>query len=249
VTGGATGGIEGAILGGAVEAVVRAIPGTHGGASRDERLHATLGAALNAPSQFRPVDLTADSLNRLGTRSALGIFMGLVTAVVVAVATYSAVSYSTKLAYDAAPLCGSVPATDCRAQQTAVVTAYRGAHASYDTMYCDLAMSRADGSGITVHLLAFNLCGDNPIGQEMTLVYWRGSVVAVIAPGVSDPHDREPQETQQTPGYNLRAGAILTGVCGAAWLLFAGVAVAELNAWRKRRSLLLASARAAGYVT
>jgi hypothetical protein len=173
---------------------------------------------------------------------ALGIFMGLVTAVVVAVATYSAVSYSTKLAYDAAPLCGSVPATDCRSQRTAVVTAYRGAQASYDTMYCDLAMSRADGSGITVRLLAFNLCRGTPKGQEVTLESWRGSVVAVIAPGV-----RDPQETEKNPEYNWRAGAILTGVSSVLWLLFGSVSLAELIGRHKRRSLLRASAQTAAY--
>jgi hypothetical protein len=82
----------------------------------------------------------------------------------------------------------------------------------------------------------------------MTLEYWRGSVVAVIAPGVSDPLDREPQETPLTPGYNWRAGAILTGLFTVLWLAFGAVALAELSRWRKRRSLLQASARAAGYL-
>jgi hypothetical protein len=175
--------------------------------------------------------------------------MGTATAILLAVATFAFISFSTRQAYKAAALCGSVPAADCRSQQTAVVTAYRGAHASYDTMYCDLAMTTADGSSLTVHLLAYNLCGDNPSGQEMTLEYWRGAVVAVIAPGVNDPHDREPQETQQTPGYNLRAGAILTGLASVLWLLFGSVSLAEVIRWRKRRSLLLASAGANGYIT
>jgi hypothetical protein len=174
--------------------------------------------------------------------------MGTATAILLAVATFAFISFSTRQAYKAAALCGSVPAADCRSQQTAVVTAYRGAHASFDIMYCDLTMSKTDGSSITVHLLAFNLCGDNPSGQEMTLEYWRGSVVAIIAPGVSDPHDRAPQETQATPGYNWRAGAILTGMCSLLWLSFGGVSLAELIRWRKRRSLLQASARAAGHL-
>jgi hypothetical protein len=248
VTGGATGGIEGAILGGAVDAVIHAVARNRRAASADQTLYSMLTAAHDSPAQVRPVDLTADSLNRLGTRWALGTFMGLVTVFVLAVAIYWGISYSTKLAYNAAPLCGSVPATDCRSPQAAVVTAYRGAHESYDAMYCDLTMSKADGSSITVHLLAFNLCGDNPMGQEMTLEYWRGSVVAVTAPGVSDPHDREPQETHATPVYNVRAGAILTGVSSVLWLAFGSVTLAELNRWRKRRSLLQASAGAAGYL-
>jgi hypothetical protein len=248
VTGGATGGIEGAIFGGAVDAVVHAVARNHRSASADQSLHSILTAAIHAPGQVQPVDLTTDSLNRIGTRLALGIFMGFVTTLVLAAAIYCAVSYSTKLAYDAAPLCGSVAAADCRSRQAAVVTAFRGAHESFDTMYCDLTMSKADGASLTVHLLAFNLCGDNPVGQEMTLEYWRGSVVAVIAPGVSDPLDREPQETPLTPGYNWRAGAILTGLFTVLWLAFGAVALAELSRWRKRRSLLQASARAAGYL-
>jgi hypothetical protein len=246
--GGATGGIEGAILGGAVDAAINAGGRKHRAASRDQTLYSTLTAALHAPSHVRPVDLTASSLNTTGTRWLIGIVMGSATAILVALATFAFIGFSTKQAYEAAALCGSVPATDCRSQQTAVVTAYRGAHDSYETMYCDLTMSKTDGSSITVHLLAFNLCSDAPMGQEMTLEYWRGSVVAVIAPGVSDPHDRAPQETQATPGYNWRAGAILTGICSLLWLSFGGVSLAELIRWRKRRSLLQRSARAAGYL-
>jgi hypothetical protein len=248
VTGGATGGIEGAILGGAVDAVIDAVARNRRAASADQTLYSMLTAALHSPAQVWPVDLTVGSLNRLETRWALGIFMGLVTVFVLAVAIYWGISYSTKLAYDAAPLCGSVPAMDCRSRQAAVVTAYRGAHESYDTMYCDLTMSKADGSSISVHLLAFNLCGDNPKGQEMILEYWRGSVVAVTAPGVTAPHDRQPWETDKNPRYNWRVGAILTGLASVLWLAFGGVTLAELNSWRKRRSLLQASARAAGYL-
>jgi hypothetical protein len=249
VTGGATGGIEGAILGGAIDTATRAVAGMRRVGPRDETLHATLSAALKAPNQVRPIDLTVESLNRVGTRWLIGIWMSLMTAVLLAVASYAVVSFWTNQAYQAAALCGSVPVPDCRSRQTAVVTAYHGAHESYASMYCDLTMKKPDGSSATVHLLAYNLCGDNPTGQGMTLEYWRGSVVAVIAPGVSKPHDREAQETEKTPAYNWRAGAFLTGAVSLLWLLFGSISLAEVIRWRKRRSLLQASARAAGYLS
>jgi len=248
-TGGATGGIEGAILGGAVDAAITAAGRSLRAAPREQKLYSTLTEALHGTSQVLPVDLTAGSLNTLGSRLLLGIVIGTVTAALLGVATYALVSLWTKQAYEAAPVCGPVPALDCRTQQRGVVTAYRGAHESYDTMYCDLAMNKADGSKVSVHLLAFNLCGDNPRGQEVMLEYWRGAVVAVIASGVADPHDRGPQETDKNPAYNWRAGAILTGACSLLWLLFGSVSLAGLIGWHKRRSLLRASARTAGYLS
>jgi hypothetical protein len=241
-TGGATGGIEGAIIGAAVDAAINAAAPNHRAASLDQRLYSTLTAALQAPSTVRPVDLTADSLNTLGSRLLIGIWMSIITAVLLAVAIFAFVSYTAKQAYEAAPLCRSATGSECRMHQGAVVTDYRGAHDSYETMYCDLSMSTADGSSVTVRLLAFNLCRGTPKGQEMTLESWRGSVVAVIAPGV-----RDPQETEKNPEYNGRAGAILTGVSSLLWLLFGSVSLAELIGWHKRRSLLRASAQTAAY--
>lgn len=56
--GGATEGIAGAVIGLAVDAAVKGAVGTRGIASRDKKLYTTFVAALRAPGQAQPVDLT-----------------------------------------------------------------------------------------------------------------------------------------------------------------------------------------------
>jgi hypothetical protein len=239
--GGVTGGVVGAIVGVAVDAAIKGAVGDRGVASRDQRLYSTIVAAQRAPGQVRPVDLTLDS----GSRLLIGGFMGLITAVVIALGVFALVSYQAKQAYEAAPLCGSVPSPDCRLRQPAAVTAYRGA--SGQDAYCDLFLSKADGSTVEADLHTFNLCAQNLRGKQVSLEYWRRSLTAVIPPGA--PAQVIPtEETADNPEYNWRFGAVMAGLCGVIWVIFAGLSVGELIGWVKRRSLLRASAYSAGYL-
>jgi hypothetical protein len=244
--GGATEGIAGAVIGLAVDAAMKGAVGTRGSASRDEKLHATLVAALHAPGQVRPVDLTAGSFNTAGGRWLIGGIIGVFTALFVASVIFALVSYQAKQAYEAAPLCGSVAGPDCRERQPAVVASYRGA--SGKDAYCDLVLKAADGSTVKAELHAFQLCAHDPRGQQMDLEYWRRSLTGVLphgAPGQVIPIE----ETADSPEYNWRFGAIMVGILGLLWMLFGSLSLVIVIGWVKRRSLLRASAHAAGYLT
>jgi hypothetical protein len=82
----------------------------------------------------------------------------------------------------------------------------------------------------------------------MFLEYWRRSLTAVIPPG--GPAQGIPtEETADNPGYNWRFGAIMTGVLGLIWVIFGSFSLVVVIGWLKRRSLLRASAYAAGYLS
>jgi hypothetical protein len=243
--GGATGGIAGAVIDLAVEAAMKCAVGTHGIASRDERLHATLVAALRAPGQIRPVDLTAGSLNTPGGRWLIGAIVGVVSAFLAAAGVFAVVNYQATKAYEAAPVCGSVAVPDCRLLQPAIVTAYRGAGGK--NAYCDLFLTTADGSNVEADLHTFNLCARDPRGQQMLLEHWRGKLSGVIPPGA--PTRVVPtEETGDNPEYNWRFGAVMVGILGLLWALFGSLSLVVVIGWVKRRSLLRASAYAAGYL-
>jgi hypothetical protein len=246
VAGGATAGIEGAVIGLAVDAAMKGAVGTRGIASRDQKLYSTFLAAQRAPGQVRPVDLTAGSLNTAGGRWLIGGFMGVISALLLTLGIFALVNYQAKQAYEAAPLCGAVPGPDCRLLQPAIVTAYRGANGK--NAYCDVFVSRDDGSTVEADLHTFSLCAHDPRGQQMFLEYWRRSLTAVIPPG--GPAQGIPtEETADNPGYNWRFGAIMTGVLGLIWVIFGSFSLVVVIGWLKRRSLLRASAYAAGYLS
>ena len=241
VAGGATGGIGGAIVGAALDAAIQGAVGTRGVASRDQKLYSTIVAAQRAPDQVRPVDLTLDS----GSRLLIGGFMGALTAALLAAGVFALISYQSKQAYDAAPLCRSVPSPDCRLREPAVVTAYRGA--SGKGAYCDLFLDKADGSTAVADLHTFSLCAHDPRGQQMLLEYWHRSLTAVIPAGA--PAQVEPtEETADNPEYNWRFGYVMAGGVGLIWLIFGGICLVVVIGWYRRRSILRASAHAAGYL-
>jgi hypothetical protein len=239
---GVTGGVAGAIVGVAVDTAIKGAAGTRGIASRDQKLYSTLVAAQRTPSQVRPVDLTLDS----GGRLIIGGFMGLITAALLALGASALVSYQARQAYEAAPLCGSVPGPDCRLLQPAVVTAYRGASGKY--AYCDLFLSLDDGATAEADLHTYSLCAYDLRGQEVSLEYWRRSITAVIPPGA--PAQVIPtEETANNPEYNWRFGAVMAGLCGLIWVIFGSISLVVVIGWLKRRSLLRASAYSAGYLS
>lgn len=243
--GGATGGVAGAVIGLAVDAAMKGAAGTGGNASRDETLHATLVAALRAPGQARPVELTAGSLNTAGGRWLIGGIVGVVSALLVAAGVFALVNYQATRAYEAALVCGSVAGPDCRLLQPAVVTAYRGAGGK--NAYCDLFLSTADGSNVVADLHTFNLCARDPRGQQMLLEHWRGRLTGVIPAGA--PTRVVPTgETGDNPEYDWRFGAVMVGILGLLWMLFGSLSLVVVIGWARRRSLLRASAHAAGYL-
>jgi hypothetical protein len=245
--GGATDGIAGAVIGLALGAAITGAVGTRGIASRDQKLHSILLATQRAPGQVRPVDLTAGSLNTSGGRWLIGGFMGVLSTLLLALAVFALVSYQAKQAYEAAPPCGSVAAgSDCRLLQPAVVTAYRGAGGK--NAYCDLFLTTTEGSRVEADLHTFNLCAHDPRGQDMLVEYWRHALTGVIPPGA--PTRVVPtEETGDNPEYNWRAGAIIAGLLGLLWVAFGSLALVVVIGWVKRRSLLRASAYAAGYLS
>ena len=171
--------------------------------------------------------------------------MGIVSALLVAAGVFALVSFQAKQAYEAAPLCGSVAGQDCRLLQPAVVTAYRGAGGK--NAYCDLSLSTADGSRVEADLHTFNLCAHDPRGQDTFLEYWRHSLTGVIPVGA--PTRVIPtEETSDNPAYNWRFGAIMAGILGLLWAIFGSLALVVAIGWLKRRSLLRASAFAAGHL-
>jgi len=87
--GGATEGIAGAVIGLAVDAAMTSAVGTRGIASRDQKLYTTLVAALRAPRQVRPVDLTAGSLNTPGGRWLIGGIVGVFSALLAAAGVFA----------------------------------------------------------------------------------------------------------------------------------------------------------------
>jgi hypothetical protein len=93
---------------------------------KDRQLHATLEAAQRPPRQVQPVDLTDESLNARGARLLIGIPMALLSTPLLASAMYAVLSYRAMPAYDAAPVCSTAPAADCRSQEPVVVTANKG---------------------------------------------------------------------------------------------------------------------------
>lgn len=215
--GGATEGIAGAILGLALGAAITGAVGTRGIASRDQKLYSILLAAQRAAGQVRPVDLTAGSLNTWGGRGLIGGFMGVLSALLLALAVFALVSYQAKQAYEAAPICGSVAGADCRLLQPAVVTAYRGTGGK--NAYCDLFLRTADGSRVEADLHTFNLCAHDPRGLDMFLEYWRHSLTGVIPAGA--PTRVIPtEETGDNPAYNWRASTIIAGLLGLLWVAF-----------------------------
>jgi len=239
---GVTGGVAGAIVGMAVDAAIKGAVGSRGVPSRDQKLYSTLVAAQRAPSQVRPVDLTLDS----GGRLIIGGFMGLLTAAILAVGLFALVSYQAKKAYDVAPLCGPVSGPDCRQLQAAVVTAYRGA--SGKNAYCDLFLSLNDGATAEADLHSYSLCADDLRGREVSLEYWHRSITAVIPPGAPG-RVIPPEETADNPEYNWRFAAVMVGILGLVWVIFGSISLVVVIGWLKRRSLLRASAYAAGYLS
>ncbi len=246
---GATGGVGGIIVSLALDAVATRGSGTGRIATKDRRLYEVLAEACKAPDSVRPVDLTPGSTGSLSTpggRLLIGLTMGIFTAIFLGLSVYAVITYQTKLAYEAAPICGSAPVPDCRLRQAAVVTGYRGGGGRSDT-WCDLTMSQGNGSTVTAHFHVFNQCVHDPRGKQMVVESWRGSLTAVILPGETGPVGPT-EETKDNPEYNWRIDAILAGVYGLVWLLFGSFALVAVRGWLKRRSLLQASARAAGYL-
>jgi len=239
---GVTGGVAGAIVGVAVDAAIKGAVGSRGVPSRDQKLYSTLVAAQRAPSQVRPVDLTLDS----GGRFIIGGFMGLVTAAFLALGVSALVSYQAKQAYEAAPLCGSGPGPDCHQLQPAVVTAYRGASGTY--AYCDLFLSLSDGATAEADLHSYSLCAHDLRGREVSIEYWHRSITAVIPPGASG-QVIPTEETAANPEYNWRFAAVMAGILGLVWVIFGSISLVVAIGWLKRRSLLRASAYAAGYLS
>lgn len=171
--------------------------------------------------------------------------MGVITALLLAVGTFAVVSDQARRAYEAAPVCSAVAGSDCRLLQPAVVTAYRGAGGKND--YCDLFLITADGANVEADLHTFNLCAQDPRGRQMLLEHWRGTLTGVIPLGA--PTRVVPtEETGDNPEYNGRASAIIAGILGLLWMLFASLFLVTVIGWLKRRSLLRASASAAGYL-
>jgi hypothetical protein len=247
--GGATGGVAGIIVSLALDAAVTRGTGTGRIPTKDRRLYAVLAEACKAPDSARPVDLTpgsTGSLSTLGGRLLIGLTLGIFTAIFLALSVFALISYQTRQAYEAAPICGSPPSPDCRLRQPGVVTAYRGGGGRQDT-WCDLTISGSDGSIVTAHFHAFNLCAQDFRGQQIVVEFWRGSLTAVTRPGVTTPVSPT-EETNNNPEYNWRAGAILAGVYCLLWLMFGSFALVSVRGWLRRRSLLQASARAAGYL-
>lgn len=239
--GGASAGIAGAIIGLAVDAAIKGAVGNRGITSSDQKLLSLFQAAQRAPGQMRPVDLTLNRVSRL----MIGAFMALLTAALVAAGVFALVNNQAKQAYEAAPLCDSVAGPDCRLVQPAVVTGYRGAGGK--NAYCDLFLSTADGSQVEADLHTFNLCSHDPRGQHMSLEYWRHSLTGVIPLGA--PSRVIPtEETGDNPEYNWRFGAIMAGILGLLWVIFGSLCLVAVVGWVKRRSLLRASAYAAGYL-
>ncbi len=247
--GGATGGAEGILVSLALDAASSVGRGTGRVATKDRRLYAVLAQACKAPNSVRPVDLTPGSTGSLSTRGGrllIGLTIGISTAIFLALSTYALISYQTRQAYEAAPICGSAPSGDCRLRQPAVVTAYRGGGGRQDT-WCDLTMNESNDSTVTAHFHAFNLCARDLRGQQMVVEFWRGSLTAVTLSDVIAPI-RPAEETNDNPEYNWRAAAILAGVYSLLWLMFGSFALVSVRGWFKRRALLQASARAAGYL-
>jgi hypothetical protein len=239
--GGASAGIAGAVIGLAVMAAIKGAVGNRGIASSDQKLLSLFQAAQRAPGQVRPVDLTLNP----GSRLMIGGFMALLTAALVGAGVFALVQYQVKQAYEAAPLCDSVTGPNCRLLQPAVVTAHRGA--SGKNAYCDLFLTTAEGSNVEADLHNFTLCAQDPRGQQMFLEYWRHSLTGVIPVGA--PTQVIPAgETGDNPEYNWRFGAVMAGILGPLWLIFGSLCLVAVIGWVKRRSLLRASAYAAGYL-
>ena len=229
---GATGGIEAAVIVAFLEKLIASAVGTDGQASLDGKLFATLTAALRAPAQFRPIDLSAGSLNTRGSRVLIALTTGIPTAALLASAVYAAISYQSLQAYEAAPICATPAVTDCRRQDPVVITSYRGTVGKDD--FCDLTLRRPDGSTVIAELLGARFCSQPLNRKAMIIESWRGSITMVIPP------DEPPAETGSSPAYNWLVGRIFTGITGLIWLLFGIVGLVEFRGWLARRALLRA---------
>lgn len=238
---GATGGIEAAVIVGALQRAINNVVGSVGSASADRKLFATLAAALDAPALVRPLDLTAGSLNTHGGRLLIALVMAISTTSFLASAVYAVISYQTLLAYDVTPICERAAAPSCRQQESAIMTSHRGI-AGKDG-FCDVTMSRRDGSTVSAELLSVGFCSQPLDARAMTIESWRRSITAVIPPG------GPAEETSGSPAYHWRLGIAFTGATGLVWLIFAIAGFFELRSWLARRALLQASAHSAGFVT
>ncbi|HEY4844385.1 MAG TPA: hypothetical protein VII89_01700 [Candidatus Dormibacteraeota bacterium] len=239
VAGGAAQGAVGAIIGVAVGAAITHAAGAGNIPAQDQRLYRALVDACKAPTTARPNDLTNAAGKPLAGRLLLVVPLSLFAVALLAAAVYAFSSFQTKQAYEAAPVCGPATIPDCRLEQTAIVTSYRSANGKY--AFCDLSMSRPDGSTVTADLHTVDICASRPEGETIVLEYWRGSTTAVIPPG------GRAQETSDNPEYNWRFGYVITGLLILLWLIFGIAAVVTLPAGFARRALLRASARSVGY--
>ena len=242
---GVSGGIAGALIGLGVDAGISALVRKRESPSRDEELYSILTAAMRTPTDVRPVDLTSGSLGTVAGRILIGSCLAIPTALLIGFSVFAFLGYQTKQAYEQAPICGTSGGSDCRLLQPAVVTSFRGAAGK--NAYCDLWLRKADGSTVEADLHTYGLCARRPLSQHMSLEYWRGSLTAVVATGVA-PADSASEETADNPEYNWRWGSIMAGICGLLFAIFGTAATAEVISWKRRRSLLQASARLAGYL-
>jgi hypothetical protein len=227
-------GVAGGLAGGAIQGAGGAIP------AQDEQLYATLADAVKAPASVRPVDLTDAAGTPLAGKLLWVVPLSLFAVALLAAAVYTFFSFQTKQAYETAPVCGSVAVPDCRLEQSAIVTSYRGAGGR--NAFCDLSMRRPDGSTVTADLHTVDICASSPAGATMVLEYWRGSMTSVIPP--SGPA----QETEANPQYGWRLGYVVTGLLVLLWLIFGIAAVSTMPGSHARRTLLRGSARSAGYL-
>jgi hypothetical protein len=81
----------------------------------------------------------------------------------------------------------------------------------------------------------------------MLLEHWHGTLTGVIPPGAAT-RVVPTEETGDNPEYNWRFGAVMVGILGLLWLAFGSLSLVVVLGWVKRRSLLRASAYAAGYL-
>ncbi len=227
-------GVAGGLAGGAIQGAGGAIP------AEDTQLYTTLAGAVKAPASVRPVDLTDVAGKPVAGKLLWVVPLGLFAVALFATAIYTFFSFQTKQAYETALVCGSVPAGDCRLEQTAVVTSYRGAGGK--NAFCDLSMRRPDGSNVTADLHTVDICASSPAGVTMVLEYWRGSMTSVIPP--SGPAE----ETETNPQYAWRWGYLITGLLVLLWLIFGASAFSTMPGSHARRTLLRGSARSAGYL-
>src|SRR6202022_4363411 len=161
--------------------------------AQDQRLYSALVDACKATTTARPLDLTDAAGKPLAGRLLLVVPLSLFAVALLAAAVYAFSGFQTKQAYEAAAVCGPATIRDCRLEQPAIVTSYRGATGKY--AFCDLSMSRPDGSTVTANLHTVDICASSPGGETMILEYWRGSMTAVIPPG------GRAQETADNPEY------------------------------------------------